>query len=152
MPGDVVLAVEGTDTPNLASLIAAVRDRGGLSTRVTIEHEGARRELDVVPFAHGDRAILGLRARAERRAVGLGEAIVLAAGSVDALWRSLLSRGDVDRERMSGPVGLTPRRAGAELDDATRVATVAMAWTAVAPLWALLMAIGSAIVLARSAS
>ncbi|MDQ3032789.1 MAG: PDZ domain-containing protein [Myxococcota bacterium] len=149
VPGDVVIAVEHTETPNLAALIAAVRDRGGRATRMTIEHEGARREIDIVPFALEDRAVLGLRARSERRDVGLGDAIGLAAGSVRALWSSLISSGEVDREAISGPVGLAAPRSGRELDDATRIALVAMAWSAVAPLWALLMALGAGLEIAR---
>lgn len=145
--GDVVLAVEGAETPDLASLIAAVRDRGGEATRVAIEHEGARRELIVTPLAFEDRALLGVTARPERRSVEVGEAIVLGASSVAALWRSLLS-SDEDAP-LTGPVGLRAPRPGAELDGPTRFAVMAMAWTAIAPLWALLMTIGSGIAIAR---
>lgn len=147
VPGDVVLAVEGSETPDLASLIVAVRDRGGQATRVVIEHEGARRELVVTPLAYEDRALLGVTAQAARRAVDVSEAIVLAAGSVTALWRSL-APGDEDAP-LTGPVGLTAPRRGTVPDGPTRFAVVAMAWTAVAPLWALLMTIGSAIAIAR---
>ncbi|UJR84753.1 M50 family metallopeptidase [Sandaracinus amylolyticus] len=147
-PGDVIESVDGRAIDNLASLIDAVRTRGGIETPIVVTRGGSPHELSLVPLSIGDRAVIGVRARSERRAVGVGEAIAVSARAVIGLWRNLISSVAPDdhdgTEPIVGPVGLRGARDGG-LDGATRVALIALAWTAVAPLWAIVASIGSTI-------
>lgn len=153
--GDVIVSAEGRDTPTLAALIEVVRDRGGRVTRIAIEREGARREVVVTPITYEGRAIVGVRARPERRAIGLGEALPAATGSLARMWSGITGLGAreaADASAPIGPVAMVREVSRERMDGATRAAVVAMAWAAVAPLWATLMAIGSAIGVARARS
>ena len=82
--GDVLIAVDGVESSQFLDLRDALRARPELPTVITVERDGSRLLLDIVPdrVVTSDGAtigLIGIGTEPELRDVGLGEAFVSAA-------------------------------------------------------------------------
>jgi regulator of sigma E protease len=111
-PGDTIVAVNGTPTPDFESVSERIRGSRGRPVTVTIRRQGDTRMLGPVrTIKSGDRYVLGFQPRLEEINYGLGGALSL---SLDRVWEgtkgiiTFLPRlvTDTGREQVSSPVGI----------------------------------------------
>jgi regulator of sigma E protease len=111
-PGDTIVAVNGTPTPDFDSVSERIRGSRGRPVTVTIRRQGETRMLGPVrTIKSGDRYVLGFQPRLEEINYGLGGALSL---SLDRVWEgtkgiiTFLPRlvTDSGREQVSSPVGI----------------------------------------------
>jgi regulator of sigma E protease len=111
-PGDTIVAVNGTSTPDFESVSARIRGSRGRPVTVTIRRQGDTKMLGPVrTIKSGDRYVLGFQPRLEEINYGLGGALSL---SVDRVWEgtksiiTFLPRlvTESGREQVSSPVGI----------------------------------------------
>jgi membrane-associated protease RseP (regulator of RpoE activity) len=138
-PGDVVLAIDGVDTPEWSDVATGISARPGEDTVVTVQRGDQVVELDVTfaavdDDAGGKEGRLGVAARVDTvrsgpltglvdAASSVGEAVVV---SVDGMWQLFTGLGDLIKATVSGgdtmtearpasPIGLV--RIGAQTQD-----------------------------------
>jgi regulator of sigma E protease len=111
-PGDTIIAVNGTPTPDFEAASERIRGSKGGPVTVTILRRGEIVMLGPVrTVKSGDRYVLGFRPRLEEINYGLGGALSL---SLDRTWEgtkgiiTFLPRlvTDTGREQVSSPVGI----------------------------------------------
>jgi regulator of sigma E protease len=111
-PGDKIIAVNGTPTPDFESVSERIRGSKGSPVTVTILRRGETMMLGPVrTVKSGDRYVLGFQPRLVEINYGLGGALSL---SLDRTWEgtkaiiTFLPRlvTDTGREQVSSPVGI----------------------------------------------
>jgi regulator of sigma E protease len=111
-PGDKIIAVNGTPTPDFESVSERIRGSKGSPVTVTILRRGETMMLGPVrTVKSGDRYVLGFQPRLDEINYGLGGALSL---GLDRTWEgtkgiiTFLPRlvTDTGREQVSSPVGI----------------------------------------------
>ncbi len=109
--GDRIVAVEGETTTSFSELAQQVGGRPDKSTTITVERDGARREVEVTPRARGDRGVIGVRAVVKRVEVSLASAISEGLGAPFRTRAKMLSGAtwvvvDTSSRAQAGPVAI----------------------------------------------
>jgi regulator of sigma E protease len=97
-PGDRVVLADGKPVDSWESLVAAVQAKPELPLSLTIERDGARRTLEVVPasVAAGERRIGRIGAAPQVPASHADKMLVrVQHGVAESLWRALVKTGDI---------------------------------------------------------
>lgn len=136
--GDIVVSFAGRPITDIDSLVAAEADHGGEPTEIVVERGGTRRTLEITPRMDRGRPIIGLLAGTRPRDVGAGEAARAIVPIVALEWGQFLSFSHPER---AAPFQIV-RRAQLSPDAPTALLLMSFALLTLAPLAALLSALG----------
>jgi membrane-associated protease RseP (regulator of RpoE activity) len=147
--GDHLVAVEGAAIADFDALVGALDGREGTPTRIEVERGGRTLEIVVVPRGSGGRAVIGVAPPTVERDIGFGEAASRGFRVIGAIWASVMSLFEPADTDLAGPVGMVRAARGSTPRTGMVVALLALSWSAISPIWALVISIGEVVMLVR---
>ncbi len=112
-PGDKILAIDGVETTDWMSIVAALRPRANQPTAIVAERENRQFTVEVTPTldSRGERGVIGIIPKLVKEYPGFFESIKLSVQQVFYVTGAMLNQlgqmftGKVDPE-VSGPIGV----------------------------------------------
>lgn len=112
-PGDKILAIDGVETTDWMSIVAALRPRANQPTAILAERESKQFTVEVTPTldSRGERGVIGIIPKLVKEYPGFFESIKLSVQQVFYVTGAMLNQlgqmftGKVDPE-VSGPIGV----------------------------------------------